>query len=120
MQCDTIPFKFNEDYTICLVSTLVYGLLFNTFEKWLLMRCRRKKQNKTNGITLKFEALKKLWNQIEQKRWLTTSWSFFFETVIVFVDEIVDVVLETFDVLTVDPDTDTVDILNAVEYLRKV
>lgn len=46
---------------------------------------------------------------------LTTSWSFFFETVIVFVEVVVDVVLVTFDADLFDSTTGT-DIFNAVEY----
>lgn len=46
---------------------------------------------------------------------LTTTWSFFFETVIVFVEAMVDVVLVTFDDDFFDSTTGT-DIFNAVEY----
>lgn len=59
-------------------------------------------------------------NKFKSNKWLTTSCSFFFETVIVFVDEMVDVVVvfETFVVLP-DPDTDK-DIFIAVQKKKNI
>lgn len=51
--------------------------------------------------------------EINFKGSLTTSWSFFFETVMVFVEVMVDVVLVTFDAFF-DSTTGT-DIFNAIE-----